>query len=524
VTFPGTALPSGEQATTITVTATDAAGNTATTSRPVRIDTTTSVSVNPGQTGGDDIIAGSEQQAGVALTGRAEAGASVAVTLEGVTRTVTAASDGTWTATFARAEIPTGTYTSTVSVRATDLAGNVATTTHALSVDTEVRNFAKVGESTGTDGVLNFAEAATGLSLTGTVEPGSTVMVKFGTGQTRPANVNPDGTWSITIPASDVPAGESDVTLTMTATDRVGNMATLTEQVQVDTLVRTFTRSGGTIGGDGVLNAAEVGQGLPLAGTVEPGSTVVVRLSNGSEKTVVAGASGQWSVSFAASELPVGERDVNVSLTATDPAGNTATLTDSFRVDTVAPGSPEVVSFRRDANGLRDIGTEATDDIYTFTRVDASGGQSAISATRTDDPEFGETNFRFSSPVPDGSYLVVNTADTAGNQSSTLFIVDNTNATTVDLNRPGLASFDFAAIDLTFAPESQMTINESQLNALTGPDHRLIVKGGDDDTVTMTGAEDTRQSTVIDGERYNIFTLGNAGATVLLDDDIRTVI
>ena len=524
VTYPGTVLPSGEQNTMITVTATDAAGNSATATRPVRIDTTTSVSVNPGQTGGDNIIAGTEQQAGVALNGRAEAGASVAVTLEGVTRTVTASTEGTWTANFARAEIPQGTYNTTVSVRATDLAGNTATTTHALAVDTEVRNFAKTGDSTGIDAVLNGAESAQGLSLTGTVEPGSTVMVKFGTGQSRPALVGADGSWTVTIPASEVPPGESAVSLTMTATDRVGNVATMTEQVNVDTLVRNFVRTGGTIGTDGVLNAAEVAQGLPLSGTVEPGATVVVRLSNGSEKTVVAGASGQWSVAFAAADLPRGEQNITAQLTATDRAGNTASLSETFRVDTNAPGAPEVVSFERNAQGVRAIGTEATQDSYSFTRIDASGTQTPINTTRTENTADNETNFRFSSTVPDGSYLVVNTADTAGNQSSTLFIVDNTNATTVNLGRPGLANFDFTAIDLSFAPDAQMTINESQLRSLTGPDQRLIVKGGEDDTVTLTGGKATGQTTMIDGERYAIFTLGNAGASVLLDDDIRAVI
>ena len=119
---------------------------------------------------------------------------------------------------------------------------------------------------------------------------------------------------------------------------------------------------------------------------------------------------------------------------------------------------------------------------------------------------------------------MVNATDVSGNTSSTLLIVDNTNATTVNLGRSGLARFDLAAIDLTFAPDAKLTISEAQLQSLTGPDNRLIVKGGLDDTVTLTGGHATGQSTVIDGERYAIFSLGTAGGTVLLDDDIRAVI
>lgn len=524
VTYPASAFASGEYDATVSVTATDAAGNTATTSHPVRIDTVTSVAIDPAQAGGDNIVSGAERNSGLVLTGQAEAGATVAVTFEGVTRTVTANGAGTWSASWAAGEIPQGTYASTVTVTSTDIAGNTATASHALDIDTEVTNFARTGLSTGDDDILNAVEATQGLTVTGTVEPGSTVLVRFGSGTSHAATVSADGTWTVTIPTAEIPAGENDVTLTATATDHVGNTASLTETVRVDTIVEPFSRTGGEIGGDGVLNAVEVMAGLPLNGMAEPGSTVVVTLSNGAQKTVVSSATGTWAVAFDAGDLPRGELDVTATITATDIAGNVATMSEIFAVDTVAPGSPEVLSFSRDAAGLRGIGTEATDDIYSFARIDQAGNQSTIAVARTDDATFNETNFRFASTVPDGSYLVVNTADAAGNQSSTLLIVDNTNAPTVDLSRGGLTNFDFTAIDLTFAPDARLTITEAQLRDLTGPDNRLMVKGGEDDTVTMTGAVATGQSEVIDGQRYAIYTLGSGDATLLLDDDIQTVV
>jgi len=372
--------------------------------------------------------------------------------------------------------------------------------------------------------VLNGAEAAQGLYLAGTVEPGSSLLVRFGTGQTRAALVGADGTWSLTIPASEVPAGERTVPLTMTATDRLGNVSALTEQVNVDTQVTGFSRSGGTIGGDGLLNATDVAQGLPLGGVVEPGATVVVRLSNGAEKSVVAGVSGQWAVTFAGTDLPRGETAVSVQMTATDGAGNTAQLSETFRVDTVAPATPDILGYSSNSSGLRRISTELGGDNLTFASVDEAGSLASVVARRVDNILDQESEYRFDSSVPNGSYLVVNSSDVAGNQSSTLFIVNDTNSTTVNLGRAGLARFDFAAIDLNFAPDARMTISEAQLNALTGPDQRLIVKGDTDDIVTLTGGRATGQTTMIDGERYAIFTLGNAGASVLLDDDIRAVI
>ena len=125
--------------------------------------------------------------------------------------------------------------------------------------------------------------------------------------------------------------------------------------------------------------------------------------------------------------------------------------------------------------------------------------------------------------MPDGSYLVVNTQDAAHNESSTLLIVNNTNAPIVDLNRAGLANFDLSAIDLTVAPQAQISITETQLRGITGPDHSLIIKGGADDAVSLIGGVATTTHKDINGQLYTLYTLGT-GASVLVDDDILTTI
>ncbi|MEZ5798715.1 MAG: Ig-like domain-containing protein [Paracoccaceae bacterium] len=519
VTFPAAGIAGGTYATTAIVTATDAAGNTATASRTVQVDTETQVSVNAGQSGGDNIVSGAERGAGLALTGHAEPGATVKVTFEGVTRTVIADGNGNWTASYASGEYRAGTYDSTVQVTATDLAGNTATTSHALHVDTEVVPFQRLTIETGADNIVNAAEAAGGVAVTGMVEPGSSVMVLFGSGPAVAATVSANGSWTVNIPASQIPAGEANVAMTITATDAVGNSSVLNETVRVDTLVRNLSRTGGEIGGDGIVNAAEALAGITLAGTVEPYSTVVVRLSNGQQQTVTAGASGNWTATFDHASLPTGEGQATVTMTATDPAGNTASLTETFAYDTVAPGTPEVISFSRTSAGLRGIGTELTDDAYSFTAIDGAGNTTSIGSTRSDDLGYGETDFRLNQVVPDGSYLVIDTRDVAGNETSTLLIVDNTSSVNVDLGRAGLAQFDFAAIDLTFAPDANLTLTAADLQNLTGPDHELIVKGDTDDNVQLQQATPAG-SRVIDGHTYDVYTLGTG--TVLVDEEIQT--
>ena len=197
-------------------------------------------------------------------------------------------------------------------------------------------------------------------------------------------------------------------------------------------------------------------------------------------------------------------------------------------IDTVAPPSPEITAVTPtkdgsgNAVGVRALYTEMTDDTYTFDRVDASGSVTHISATETDNQTFGETEFRFGSNVPDGSYLVINNADAAGNSSSTLLIVNTTSSVEVDLDRAGLSHFDFAAVDLTWAPDAQLTITDTQLHHLTGSDHTLIIKGDSRDDVTLDGDFHATGTRTMDGQSYTIYTLDGGAGSVLVDDDITT--
>jgi hypothetical protein len=449
------------------------------------------------------------------------------------THTVTASAAGTWTATFATSEIPAGTSNATVTVSATDALGNTASASHVVRIDTEVVPLTRGSLSAGADDVVNQAEAARGLTITGTVEAGSTVMVQFGSGAPLAATVASNGSWSVTVPTGHIPQGEATATLNVVATDAYGNTRTHTETVQVDRLVRNFGPTEAQLSGDGYLNAEEAIQGLVVNGTAEPGATVVVQIAGGGSMTVTAGTNGQWSTTFTGTNLPSGEMETTVSVTATDQAGNVSSYSQALIIDTIAPGAPDVETFTRNSVGLTRIQTDEISESYDFVRIDSNGNVSDISAVRSVDDIFGTQNVSFgsfngnggftSTPVPDGSYLVVNTTDLAGNESSTLLVVNNTNAPEIDLSRNGLSGFDFSAIDLTFAPDAHLSITEAQILNITGTDKTLLIKGAEDDRVSIVGGTATGATQEIDGEMYNIYTVGNSGATILLDDDITVI-
>lgn len=531
---------------TFTVTSFDRAGNSASATMPVKIDLDTAVTLTPQPVGNDNVLSGTERAAGLTLTGTAEPGAQVFVSFNGTTKLpVTAGANGAWSVTFAASELPSGEISSgtagrTVSVYSVDAAGNTsATVTHTLDVDTVVRNFGfpapdLVGgvNTGGTDATtLNATERAAGLPVQGTVEPGSVVTIQVGGWtQTIPASQTANGTWSYTIPANVLPdASNATATIQVSARDQYGNVSqTLSQTIAIDTSVTNFTATNISLSaaGDGWLNATEAAAGLPITGRAEAGSSVQVTIG-GVSHTVLADANGNWTTTFTRTELPSGEvSGVIASVTATDPAGNVSgphTLT--FNVDTIAPDHPWVTQDFGNTNVINGIATEASTDLYTYHTVGTTGAASQIlttpemAVTATVDGRQVASDFvLFNAPVPDGSYLVVRSMDTAGNESSTLYIRNTTAEVTVDLTRPGLQGFDIAAIDLG-ASDANLTITESQINAITGPDKTLVIRGGTDDVVTMTGAQDTSLNQTIDGQTYSIFTLG--GTRVLVDDDIQ---
>ncbi|WP_149931885.1 Ig-like domain-containing protein, partial [Acinetobacter oleivorans] len=269
---------------TITVTATDPAGNAGTDTAVVTIDTTA-----PNAPVLDPINATDP------VTGTAEPGSTVTVSFpDGTTATVVAGTDGSWSV----ANPGDLTDGQTVTATATDPAGNTSVPgSGVVSADITAPVVAL-------DDVLTNDSTP---ALTGTVnDPTATVVVTVD-GTDYPAVNNGDGTWTLadnTLPAlTDGPH-----TITVTATDPAGNAGTDTAVVTIDTTAPNAPVLD-------PINATD-----PVTGTAEPGSTVTVSFPDGTTATVVAGTDGSWSVPNPG-DLTDGQ---TVTATATDPAGNTS--------------------------------------------------------------------------------------------------------------------------------------------------------------------------------------------------------
>ncbi|MFJ5366498.1 Ig-like domain-containing protein [Pectobacterium punjabense] len=335
---------------TISVTVSDAAGNTSTVQGSANVDLTPPVlTINP--IGVDDIINIAESLLPLQITGTSPINDSgrpiiVNVTINGQIYQGLAQADGTWSVTVPAGDLqnmPNGITAITATL--TDAAGNIGTVSHSITLDTDPAKAPTLTIATlSTDDYLNLAESGQPLTISGSsqnVEQGQQVTITLNS-QTYLATVGADGSWSTTVPATDVgnvPDGKQ--TVSASVTDVSGNPGSTTHSITVITDAANLPSiTIATLSGNDVISAQNSQSDLLISGSttnVSAGQRVTVTLNS---KTYLAtvGADGSWSTTVPASDvqnLPQGSQ--NVTATVSDIAQNPATTTHPFTVDTVPP-------------------------------------------------------------------------------------------------------------------------------------------------------------------------------------------
>ncbi len=255
----------------------------------------------------------------------------------------TVGADGKWQADLSTLTPTTGTLPaaglnsdSSVRVTQTNAAGTAALPVFKLTAD-ETAPAQPTLAAVATDNIINRAEAAQPIKLSGQGEAGSLLKLNWGQ-RSYEATVGTDGTWSIDVPTAAIPASGT-VAVSLTASDYAGNTTTpVTQSVTVDRTPPAQPVIQSTGGTDNYLNAAERAGGSSISGTAEANSTVKVSLA-GQTQEVQADASGKWTAAFAAAQLPTSDGAHPVTATATDRAGNASTGSASatLTVDTKLP-------------------------------------------------------------------------------------------------------------------------------------------------------------------------------------------
>ncbi len=441
---PTTPLPNG---TVVNATATDASGNTSAGSS-VTVDSVAPATpvINPSN--------------GTTLSGTAEPGSSVTLT-DGNGNPigqVTADGSGNWSFTPST-PLADGTV---VNATATDPAGNTggqgSTTVDAIAPATPTVNLSN------------------GSSLSGTAEPGSTVILTDGNGNPI-AEVTADGSgnWTYT-PSTPIANG---TVVNVVAQDAAGNSS-----------------PGASVTVDSQAPAAPVvnpSNGTTLSGTAEPGATVTLTDGNGNPiGQVTADGSGNWSFTPG---TPLANGTV-VNATASDPTGNTSAPA-STTVDSVAPAAPVV----NPSNGAEISGT--AEPGATVTLTDGSGNP--IGQVTADGS--GNWSFTPSTPLADGTVVNATATDPAGNTGGQ-------GSTTVDAIAPATPTVNLS--------------NGSSLSGTAEPGSTVILTDGNGNPIAEVTADGsgnwtyTPSTPIANGTVVNVVAQDAAGnssppATVTVD-------
>ncbi|EFH4126035.1 Ig-like domain-containing protein [Escherichia coli] len=324
----------------ITVSGANSAGTQTSITHPLTVDLTT-VAVSINSITSDDVINAAEKGAALTLSGSTsgvEAGQTVTITFGGKTYTTTVAANGSWSTTVPAADMAAlRDGDASAQVRVTNVNGNSATATHEYSVDSAAPTVTI--NTIASDNIINASEAAAGVTVSGTstAQTGQTLTVTLN-GTNYQTTVQADGSWSLTLPASDLTAlANNGYTLTATVSDQAGNPGSASKGVTVDTTAPVISFN--TVAGDDVINNVEHTQAQIISGTATgavAGDRLVVTIA-GQQYVTSTDASGNWSVGVPASVISgLADGTVTISATVTDSAGNSSTQTHNVQVNTAA--------------------------------------------------------------------------------------------------------------------------------------------------------------------------------------------
>uniref|UniRef100_UPI001F4D4223 Ig-like domain-containing protein n=1 Tax=Rosenbergiella nectarea TaxID=988801 RepID=UPI001F4D4223 len=190
------------------------------------------------------------------------------------------------------------------------------------------------------DNQLNADEHQADVTISGLSQqlPEGTQVTVSINGKNYTASVDPSGQWSVVMPGEDAKAlAEGSWTVTVTATDSTGNHITQTQQITVDTQAPTLTLD--TVAGDQVVNATEHQAALILSGASNAASGTSVTVTFGAQTyQATVDDQGKWQVTVPAETVKsLTDGDYSYTASITDQAGNTATASSHFVVDTTAP-------------------------------------------------------------------------------------------------------------------------------------------------------------------------------------------
>ncbi|HDR2795657.1 TPA: Ig-like domain repeat protein, partial [Enterobacter asburiae] len=403
------------------------------------------------------------------FNGVGEAGATVTLLVAGmVVATTTVAADGTWSITTD--QLSEGNNALTFKIE--DPAGNTQEIQHDLLVDSVVPTVPTIEISTwNSEGSLWI--------LSGHAEAGTTVVIKDEAGNIlNTVTVSSSGSWSTAISYPD--GGK----ITVQAQDSATNIS---DPVALDVMFTTPVIALDTASDSGLVGDSLTNDSTPtfVLSNVEKDVVSLSVTINGKTVQATQVSTGVWSVTWTE---PLVDGLTNVQIKATDGAGNTASQSWSFTVDTFISAATIVLNADSDTGVVGDNITQNPTPGFTLGNIDADVTKvevtlNGVTSVVVKDEE-GNWIYTPDSALTDGKWtLDVKVTDAAGNtaHSSLDFTIDtgiNTPVVTLDaqsdtgvtgdnLSSNPQPGFVFTNVDADVV-SVQVTLNGKTYNAVKG--------------------------------------------------------
>jgi VCBS repeat-containing protein len=313
---------------------------------------------------------------GLALTGNAPGAASVTViSPTGVETTVSVNPDGS----FSVPLVPALINGETVTVVLTDAAGNATEPTPVTAADTSP-------PAPATD----IAVSPDGGTISGTAEPGTTIIVRDGSTQLGTATVGPDGTFVVQV-NPPLAAGDS---VQLVVHDTGNN----------ETAITVNGPDGSELAAPSDLAISADGFLLTGQGTV--GSLITVTSGGTTLGTGTVGSDGIFRIFFATAQLNAQTLNVSARASAGSAPSAPATI---VAADTTPPDAPTLVAVNRSGSTLSGHGEVGA----TVSVTDASGTVVGTGIVGSN----GLFNVSLVPPQVNAQNLTITQADAAGNVS-----------------------------------------------------------------------------------------------------------
>jgi hypothetical protein len=480
---------------TVTVTASDAAGNTSeTTAETTKTTVAITLVTDP---------VNSDNETDVAVSGTGQVGASISVVVSDGSNsttesTATIGEDGTWSITGIDVSgLDDGTITFTAT--ATDGEDNTAEATATATKDTVAPEVAV----TDVTDPINAANAAS-TTASGTGEAGANLSLTVGDGTNSTTEytttVEEDGTWSIEgIDVSGL--DEGTLTYSVTATDAAGNESTASTTAEMDLTAPAVEVTS-------ILDPVTIANhtATSVGGTGEVGATIVVVASDGtnstSEYTTTVGGDGTWNIEDI-DTTGLADGVLTYTATATDAAGNFATSSLTATKLTVAIGEiTDPINSENAANvtvsGTGEVGATITlvvsDGTSSTAEYTTTVGEDATwSITGVDVSELADGTLTFTATATDENDNTAEASTTAEKDTAAPSLAlttvtdpiddDNETATTASGTGEVGASISLVATDGANTTDAFTTaVSEDGTWSIIDID----VSGLDDGTITYT--------------------------------------